>query len=71
MKDRLIADIILDEENRQRESLELIPSENYVSRDVLDALGCVLTNKYSEGYPGRRYYGGQDYTDKIEQLAID
>src|SRR5665213_4033339 len=60
-----------DEENRQRDELELIPSENYVSRDVLNALGSVFTNKYSEGYPGRRYYGGQDFTDPLETLAID
>ncbi len=71
MKDAQIADFIAGEERRQREGLELIPSENYVSRDVLTALGSVLTNKYSEGYPGRRYYGGQEFTDKIEQLAID
>ena len=51
--------------------MELIPSENYVSGDVLRALGSVFTNKYSEGYPGRRYYGGQQYTDQVEQLAID
>jgi glycine hydroxymethyltransferase len=51
--------------------LELIPSENYVSRDVLTALGSIFTNKYSEGYPGRRYYGGQEFTDQVEQLAID
>jgi glycine hydroxymethyltransferase len=55
----------------QREGLELIPSENYVSRDVLDALGSVFTNKYSEGYPHRRYYGGQQFTDPLEELAID
>jgi len=71
MKDKLIADYIAGEEVRQREGLELIPSENYVSRDVLTALGSVLTNKYAEGYPGKRYYGGQEYTDKVEQLAID
>lgn len=59
------------EEKRQREGVELIPSENYVSRDVLTALGSVFTNKYSEGYPGKRYYGGQEFTDKIEQIAID
>ena len=53
------------------EGLELIPSENYVSRDVLTAMGSIFTNKYSEGYPGRRYYGGQENTDKVEQLAID
>lgn len=71
MSDKLVQDLIAAEERRQREGLELIPSENYVSRDVLDALGSVFTNKYSEGYPGKRYYGGQENTDKIEQLAID
>ena len=71
MKDEKVAQFIHDEEQRQREGLELIPSENYVSRDVLNAMGSVFTNKYSEGYPGKRYYGGQDYTDKVEQLAID
>ena len=69
--DSTVAQLIQQEEKRQREGLELIPSENYVSRQVLDALGSVFTNKYSEGYPGRRYYGGQEYTDKVEQLAID
>jgi glycine hydroxymethyltransferase len=71
MKDEDVKRLIEAEEKRQREGLELIPSENYVSRDVLDAMGSVFTNKYSEGYPGKRYYGGQDYTDKVEQLAID
>src|SRR5487761_2511500 len=71
MHDAQIAALIAAEEKRQREGLELIPSENYVSRDVLTAMGSVFTNKYSEGYPGKRYYGGQDNTDKIEQLAID
>jgi glycine hydroxymethyltransferase len=71
MNDSKIQQLINDEENRQRDGLELIPSENYVSRDVLTALGSVFTNKYSEGYPGKRYYGGQEFTDKIEQLAID
>ena len=71
MKDTKIAELIAAEELRQREGLELIPSENYVSRDVLTALGSVFTNKYSEGYPGRRYYGGQENTDQVEQLAID
>ena len=56
---------------RQQEGLELIPSENYVSGDVLTALGSVFTNKYAEGYPGKRYYGGQEYTDEIENIAID
>jgi glycine hydroxymethyltransferase len=71
MIDQAVADLIALEENRQREGLELIPSENYVSRDVLNAMGSVFTNKYSEGYPGKRYYGGQENTDKVEQLAID
>ncbi len=71
MQDTQIADLIADETQRQRDGLELIPSENYVSSDVLAALGSVLTNKYSEGYPGKRYYGGQEFTDQIEQLAID
>jgi glycine hydroxymethyltransferase len=71
MDDQDVAKLIELEEKRQREGLELIPSENYVSRDVLDAMGSVFTNKYSEGYPGKRYYGGQDNTDKVEQLAID
>lgn len=71
MKDKIVADLIKKEEQRQREGLELIPSENYVTREVLEALGSVFTNKYSEGYPGKRYYGGQDYTDLVEQLAID
>ena len=59
------------EEKRQEEGMELIASENYVSKAVLEALGTVFTNKYSEGYPGRRYYGGQEFTDVIETLAID
>jgi glycine hydroxymethyltransferase len=71
MKDIKIAAYIAGEEKREREGLELIPSENYASRDVLTALGSVFTNKYSEGYPGKRYYGGQEFTDQIEQLAID
>lgn len=71
MQDKSVWDLIKSEEQRQREGLELIPSENYVSRDVLTALGSVFTNKYSEGYPGRRYYGGQEFTDPLEQLAID
>jgi glycine hydroxymethyltransferase len=71
VKDTKIAAYIAGEEKRQREGLELIPSENYVSRDVLEALGSVFTNKYSEGYPGKRYYGGQEFTDQVEQLAID
>jgi glycine hydroxymethyltransferase len=69
--DKTVADLIAAEEKRQREGLELIPSENYVSRDVLNAMGSIFTNKYSEGFPGKRYYGGQENTDKLEQLAID
>ncbi len=59
------------EEKRQEEGLEMIASENYVSRAVLETLGTVLTNKYSEGYPGRRYYGGQEFTDVVETLALN
>lgn len=69
--DPTIATLIKNEIQRQQEGLELIPSENYVSPAVLEALGSEFTNKYSEGYPGRRYYGGQTFTDQVEQLAID
>lgn len=69
--DPAVAEVIAAEEKRQKEGIELIPSENYVSGAVLEALGSVMTNKYSEGYVGKRYYGGQENTDKIEQLAID
>ncbi len=69
--DKAVAKAIKGEEVRQREGLELIASENYVSDAVLEALGSVMTNKYAEGYPGRRYYGGQQHTDTVEQLAID
>ena len=63
---------ILDaERRRQREGVELIPSENYVSEAVLEAMGTIFTNKYSEGYPGRRYYGGNEYVDDVERLAQD
>ena len=71
MKDKQIEELIKAEKKRQTDGLELIPSENYVSSDVLQTLGSVFTNKYSEGYPGRRYYGGQENTDQVEQLAID
>ena len=71
MRDDEIAKLIAAEEKRQREGLELIPSENYVSRDVLTAMGSVFTNKYSEGYPGKRYYGGQENTDQLETIAIE
>jgi glycine hydroxymethyltransferase len=71
MQDEEIQKLIAAEETRQREGLELIPSENYVSRDVLTAMGSIFTNKYSEGYPGRRYYGGQENTDQVENIAIE
>jgi glycine hydroxymethyltransferase len=66
-----IYDLIQKERKRQSEVLELIASENYVSKEVLDALGSVLTNKYAEGYPRKRYYGGNEYIDQIEELAIE
>src|SRR5258708_1425399 len=62
---------VQDELNRQRDKIELIASENIVSKAVLEAQGSVLTNKYAEGYPGKRYYGGCEYVDVAEQLAID
>ena len=71
MQDTQVADLIAAEIKRQQLGIEMIPSENYVSTSVLKVLGSVFTNKYSEGYPGRRYYGGQENTDQIEQLAID
>lgn len=70
-EDPEISGIIEAEEKRQAEGLELIPSENYVSQAVREASASVLTNKYSEGYPGKRYYGGQEHTDAIEELAIE
>jgi len=69
--DKAVYAAILGEEKRQEEGLEMIASENYVSQEVLEALGTVFTNKYSEGYPGRRYYGGQEFTDIVELVAID
>ncbi len=71
MRDKKVEKLIKLEARRQSEGLELIPSENYVSEDVLVANGSIFTNKYSEGYPGRRYYGGQEYTDALENLAIE
>src|SRR5258706_11452147 len=65
-----IAALIAEEETRQREKIRLIPSENYVSRAVLEASGTVLQNKYSEGYPGKRYYEGQQVIDRVESLAV-
>ena len=70
-QDPEVETILRSEEKRQAEGLELIPSENYVSRAVKEAMSSSLTNKYSEGYPGRRYYGGQEFTDKVETLAIE
>ena len=70
-KDQAIFDLIIEEENRQRNGIELIASENFTSPAVMEATGSVLTNKYAEGYPGKRYYGGCEVVDKIEQLAID
>jgi len=69
--DPAIYESIQKEQKRQEEGLEMIPSENFVSPAVLDALGSVLTNKYSEGYVGKRYYGGCEFIDEVEQLAID
>ncbi|MDD5623866.1 MAG: serine hydroxymethyltransferase, partial [Candidatus Peribacteraceae bacterium] len=66
-----IRDLIIAEEKRQWDKVRLIPSENYASRAVLEASGSVLTNIYSEGFPGKRYYEGQQYTDAIETLAIE
>jgi len=66
-----IAQAIADETRRQATGLELIPSENFVSEAVLEAMGSVFTNKYAEGYPGKRYYGGCEFADRVEQLAID
>src|SRR3990167_2441179 len=70
-QDSEIFDLIEHEKKRQAEGIELIPSENYVSEAVLEAMGSILTNKYSEGYPGKRYYGGQENIDKIENIAIE
>src|SRR5580692_9941196 len=71
MIDEEIARLIAAETKRQREGLEMIPSENHTSQAVLEALGSRLTDKYSEGYPGIRYYGGCEVVDKVENLARD
>lgn len=71
MRDTLVFDAIALEEERQLEHIELIASENYVSNQVLEVTGSILTNKYAEGYPGKRYYGGCEYVDVVENLAID
>lgn len=70
-RDQVIFDLISKEENRQRRGIELIASENFVSKQVMEAAGTVLTNKYAEGLPGKRYYGGCEVVDEIEQIAID
>src|SRR2546421_11551731 len=66
-----IAELIVAEERRQRDKIRLIPSENYVSSGVLAPTGSLLTNKYSEGYPGRRHYEGQQFIDQIQTIAIE
>lgn len=70
-QDEEVFNTLEGEETRERDGLELIPSENYVSKAVLEAQGSIFTNKYSEGYPGNRYYGGQPYTDEVENIAIE
>src|SRR5476651_2109302 len=65
-----VARAINDELARQRGTIELIASENFTSAAVLEATGCVMTNKYAEGYPGRRYYGGCEFVDVVERLAV-
>ncbi len=70
-KDTLVFDLIEKERQRQINGIELIASENFVSPQVLEAMGSVLTNKYAEGYPGNRYYGGCQIVDQTEQIAID
>src|SRR5512140_236550 len=66
-----VFDAIQKETTRQHDQLELIPSENFVSEAVLEAMGSVFTNKYAEGYPGKRYYGGCEWADRVESLAIE
>src|ERR1051326_5630502 len=70
-KDTQVFDLIQQEVERQRHGIELIASENFTSLQVMQAMGNVMTNKYAEGYPGRRYYGGCEIVDQTEQLAID
>ena len=70
-RDNAIFDIIERERQRQMKGIELIASENFVSDQVMQAMGSCLTNKYAEGYPGKRYYGGCDVVDQSERLAID
>ncbi len=70
-RDQEIFDLIQKEKERQQRGIELIASENFTSPEVMEAVGSVLTNKYAEGLPGKRYYGGCEVVDEIEQLAID
>src|SRR5436853_4067629 len=70
-KDTQIFDLIKKEQDRQEHGIELIASENFVSKQVMQAMGSCLTNKYAEGLPGKRYYGGCEVVDEVEQLAID
>ena len=69
-RDKVIFDLIQEEKNRQLHGIELIASENFVSEQVMEAMGSVLTNKYAEGLPGKRYYGGCEVVDKVEQLEL-
>ena len=71
MKDEQIFSLIGEERQRQMRGIELIASENFVSDQVMQAMGSVLTNKYAEGYPGKRYYGGCQVVDKVESIAIE
>ena len=70
-RDEQIFELIQAEKERQLHGIELIASENFVSQQVMEAAGSVLTNKYAEGYPGKRYYGGCEVVDEVEQIAID
>ena len=71
IRDSLVFDLIEKEKQRQINGIELIASENFVSNEVLTSMGSILTNKYAEGLPGKRYYGGCENVDQVEQLAID
>ena len=71
LRDEQIFELIQAEKERQLNGIELIASENFVSDQVMEAAGSVLTNKYAEGYPGKRYYGGCEVVDEVEQIAID
>ena len=71
INDPIIADLIEKEKERQQNHLEMIASENFASEDVMNAQGSVLTNKYAEGLPGKRYYGGCEFVDEVETIAIE